>query len=975
MLLFSILSFAQLNPFTVTTTVVNNETCPSNGSISWTVSGTDPSSILSYNIVNTSTNVSISTSATTYSGLTAGSYKIVATQTKGNESNQATSATVTIANSIIPLTYQVTTNAEICGNDGQVIIDVSQGRPSYTYQLQDTAGNVLQQYIGTGNTQAERYTFTGVAAGNYKVMVIDQCGQGVVKSVTVSSTPSKFSINDPGIYERITLSDDCSTFNFSYNLNLLAGNTIKFPLKSKITYTDNNGQPQTLNSVVDGISGGSCGTNYCNYQTYPSINLPFYAGSTNLPVRMELTDACGNVFTKDYTFDLSIRGNATTGNSTCGGKYITFNFFGIQPSSYTVAFTSAPANFDPALYNPNHGTMQSSHTYGSSTQPLPSGTYVMEVTDKCGRKQSYTEQISQATPFLYSFGYSACPEGGTVQDVSVPAGYYLAGMKITAAPAAFSQPLPYTVPTSDFYKNAPADTDYKGALLKLPPGNYTVEYTTACGPEIFTTSFTVQKYVNNSTVTVTKGCSSAKFDYDLNFSPNPYNNRAMMVQKYYPQYGQWSYVSSYSAPPATGLQPGNQLASGYYNYSGSITLSNLNPGKSRVITDFTYPTINSSQVQISELDCVKVLQEFEIGAAPVITNAYAFQCSANNYDVAVSASGGLAPLKYSLVSDDTSSATTLLDNGTQQIFHNLNGGTYFFRVTDACGNFVTRKLEVATLGKPGIKFSPDCATKSLKLSVEGLDYLSFQWYKASDPATILSTSNVLDLGTYDASKAGTYRVRMYTTNPTFCINNIEEIVVSPNAFTSGLAGTGQTITINYEPSMTQLNLFNYLTPPYDGYGKWTEVSGPSSNLLVNQYWNVGIASGGTYTFRYTVTSPCTGVVSTADVIINLIKTCYNPVTNTAAGTPVNHGITLLKRAGADNGNWPMNRNSAHTALESNTKGFVITRVPTSGLSAITNPVEGMMVYDTTAKCLKIYVVDNTTPANTGWKCFSTPSCP
>ena len=234
---------------------------------------------------------------------------------------------------------------------------------------------------------------------------------------------------------------------------------------------------------------------------------------------------------------------------------------------------------------------------------------------------------------------------------------------------------------------------------------------------------------------------------------------------------------------------------------------------------------------------------------------------------------------------------------------------------------------------------------------------------------------MLDLGTYDATKAGTYRVRMYTTNAIYCINNIEEIVVSPNAFTAGLAGTGQTVTITYDPTMTQLNLFDYLTPPYDGYGTWTEVSGPSSNLLVNQYWNVGLASGGMYTFRYTVTSPCTGAVSTADVIINLIKTCYNPVTNTAAGTPVKHGITLLKRAGADNGNWPMNRSSAHTALESNTKGFVITRVPTSGLSAITNPVEGMMVYDTTAKCLKIYVVDNTTPANTGWKCFSTPACP
>lgn len=111
-------------------------------------------------------------------------------------------------------------------------------------------------------------------------------------------------------------------------------------------------------------------------------------------------------------------------------------------------------------------------------------------------------------------------------------------------------------------------------------------------------------------------------------------------------------------------------------------------------------------------------------------------------------------------------------------------------------------------------------------------------------------------------------------------------------------------------------------------------------------------------------------------VYNCITVCYNLVKNTNPGIPVNHGITLLKRAGADNGNWPMNRNSAHTALESNTKGFVITRVATTAaLSNISTPVEGMMVYDGEAKCLKIYVVDNTVPANTGWKCFSSPACP
>lgn len=103
--------------------------------------------------------------------------------------------------------------------------------------------------------------------------------------------------------------------------------------------------------------------------------------------------------------------------------------------------------------------------------------------------------------------------------------------------------------------------------------------------------------------------------------------------------------------------------------------------------------------------------------------------------------------------------------------------------------------------------------------------------------------------------------------------------------------------------------------------------------------------------------------------------CYNSEINMSPGIPVNHGITLLNRAGAQNDNWPMVRNSAFTAIESNKKGFVITRMSTleiegdlSNPSKITNPQEGMMVFDTTEKCLKLY-------DGTKWSCFSTPSCP
>ncbi|KNB61486.1 MULTISPECIES: thrombospondin type 3 repeat-containing protein [Chryseobacterium] len=105
-----------------------------------------------------------------------------------------------------------------------------------------------------------------------------------------------------------------------------------------------------------------------------------------------------------------------------------------------------------------------------------------------------------------------------------------------------------------------------------------------------------------------------------------------------------------------------------------------------------------------------------------------------------------------------------------------------------------------------------------------------------------------------------------------------------------------------------------------------------------------------------------------------ITVCYETPTNLTSSVPVKHGITVLGRAGADNGNWPMLRNSAYTALEGKTKGFVVTR-NSSPETTITNPVVGMMVFDTNegaTGCLKIYTGS---AVGEGWKCFSTQTCP
>lgn len=122
------------------------------------------------------------------------------------------------------------------------------------------------------------------------------------------------------------------------------------------------------------------------------------------------------------------------------------------------------------------------------------------------------------------------------------------------------------------------------------------------------------------------------------------------------------------------------------------------------------------------------------------------------------------------------------------------------------------------------------------------------------------------------------------------------------------------------------------------------------------------------------TNGSTGSTYAITESISICGACYKPLFTTGTVLETKIGISSLSRAGASNGNWPMVRTGAHIALESKNKGFVPTRVA-DPVAAIANPLDGMMVYDTTLDCLRIYVVDSLSPTNTGWKCFSSQSCP
>ncbi|RZJ85862.1 MAG: hypothetical protein EOO20_19475 [Chryseobacterium sp.] len=175
-----------------------------------------------------------------------------------------------------------------------------------------------------------------------------------------------------------------------------------------------------------------------------------------------------------------------------------------------------------------------------------------------------------------------------------------------------------------------------------------------------------------------------------------------------------------------------------------------------------------------------------------------------------------------------------------------------------------------------------------------------------------------------------------------------------------------------EGGFTTINNSNLLSSTIPG-GNSGATSGTYNKPVV---LNLGNTVGSTPTTRGVPTIAGSGqtIGDSQNASIFCTAICYEPPSDMASILPVNQGITALGRAGVENGNWPMLRNSAYIALESKTKGFVITR-NANPETTIANPVVGMMVFDTDANsgkgCLKIYTGSG---AGEGWKCFNTQGC-
>ena len=933
LLLFSLFSYAQLPDFTLTVTPTP-QTCLGNGALAFTVSGTNPAASIDYSVYllpNTTTPITVVTNPTV-TGLAAGNYLVVATQSLGANSNTA-SANATIANQVQPLVYTLTPAKVRCGNDGKITVNVTSGT-AVSYEILTGPVTVPQQASNI---------FNNLPVGIYGVRVYDNCGEAVVVTVQVSQDTTNINLFEPGIYGSEL--PGCNLINVFNPYALGSGGAnIFWPLTYQYTVFPPGGGTPTV--VTQNIAGGSL------IEVNNVIQaIPFYHGQ-QYEYDLKVTDACGNVWNmNDIIVNESLNYTVEFNYEGCDERN-----FKIKPLNYvgpiTVSFDAVPVpGFNPVDYNAAHPTFGGEAEYGAPGNAVPLGEYTVTITDSCGR--TYTETFEVTEPIIEPqiVVDAVCGSDTGSLHIELP-GRDIAEAEITDAPAEYG---PFPDDVTDLLVDGKLD-------MTLPLGTYTFELTDECG-ETYTEEIEVEVFGGNpnisllqrpgceegfgsirlnadgdfETVSITDGpaefsdsypvvvsgniaangdffmnslpageyefttvdecdfvrvrdvtvtgyaktvnelevipyCGSFQIDLD-HFSNGNYV-QSFWLQRYDEASGTWGHP--YTGVPYTSGLPLNSNSI-YININDNSPFYSA-IGDFRILKAF-YTYSNGST---SNNLCTEILHEFSFTGVPVITEVYSFPCADGLTEVAVEVEG-VPPFSYKITTKD--GEPFVIDNGDSNIFSSLEPAYYNFQVTDACSNILNAQFNINATEPLEIQATGFCEGEESFLAVQPFSFLTYEWYAESDPDTILSTTNSLTFPAFDSdTDSGTYFVRLTADNPASCMNTVLEYELQPNALPN--AGEDNAVMLCNDGS--SLNLTAYLVGNDTG-GTWedTDLTGALTGSNLN---TSGIAAG-TYSFRYTVNGLC-GLTDDAVVTITLNDVPQPPVVGAVSAVCEGENVQL-----------------------------------------------------------------------------------
>ncbi|HEX8270693.1 MAG TPA: gliding motility-associated C-terminal domain-containing protein [Flavobacterium sp.] len=804
--LLPIAAHSQLPTFTLNTTSVP-ETCPGNGSIGFTTTGTAAGSSVLYNIYQLpNAIVPIATlAANTLGGLTAGTYLVIATQTLGNQSNTQQQQVI-VVNAQVELQYEIDLLA--CSNDGTVTVDVNQGT-AVSYEIFAGPETYPSQ---TSNI------FTGLPDGTYQIRVYDNCGEGVAQSFTLSSPVGAFSIAS-GTTLDLPL-PSCNTIRVINQMTALPGAQIIYPLTLQYTVFPPSGTPIVVNATM--LAGQPMLMN-------ASSIIPFFHDQL-YNYQLQITDGCGNVFNQNINpINEHIEVVLIAIPKECTKALRIIPVRNVAP--FTVEFLSAPAGFDPMVYNGNHpGPFGGLNVeYYNTAIPLPAGIYIVRITDSCGRTATNTivfDPSVQVNPLALS-QLRGCQEGMGSMSASSSSGP-IVSVVITSAPASYPNALPhdvsFNISQGGFFMNT------------LPEGNYTLHVVDQCN-NVYDPSIAINGYHAITEVEVITSCDS--FDLFLNHANNLTQAKNYFLQKFYTNSNSWGH-------PATGDISGEFPDSGLALINNNLH-DDLNfTGTFRILVVFESIANGSS----SGTQCIEELYTFESVYTSEISGIFQYACDPTSYDILIEATGS-GPLIYRITTKD--GIPFPVENGTSNLFTGLAPAIYNFQVEDSCGNLLNRLYDTTEPFAYTVTETGLCDGQDASLSVPNFEFLNYEWWHDNDPATILSTDATLIFSPFDAAtNVGLYHVRIYAPDTTpSCIDFVmhHEVIFTTSAPN---AGNGNALSLCGNPGI--VDLFSYLQGSFDTMGTWSETS--TSGTLTNNLWDATAVSAGVYEFRYLVNGWC-----------------------------------------------------------------------------------------------------------------------
>ena len=731
-LLISELLWCQLNDFNLSVSTTD-ETCAGNGSISMTVSGTTAGATMTYRLYlypDTTTPI-FQTSANSFNNLSSGNYLVVATQTLGTDQNTQ-SADATINNETSALNFEVGQAYNGNCNAANLVVNVTSGNP-VSYEIISGPVTVPSQ---TSNI------FEDMPEGTYVVRVYDSCNNALTKTYTLVFDTSQYVLGPlsmPSLYE------NCDEATITNNISALNEGLLSYPISVSYTITPPDGSPvisfthnystgpesqlaavETIdlygNDIfsIEIVTQDGCGhtiTRTYQVDPNPSVSIVTSAGycGKNMSVQVRrvlppytleftdapdgfdptafngdfpgpfsltsvvfgqeeagvpygsytvnLVDACGRTGTDTFVVEEElIEPEVSTSNSGCNPEFGLLLVNIPDREVATAIFTQVPDDYgEPA---PVDVSSYITSTGNLLIETLPQGDYILELTDHCG--SSYIEEVTipgfSPLPLSVLTTPNCATPTGTLR-IASPYGD-IESIFITAAPASFAQTLPY---------------DYSSQILSigifyvgnLPEGTYTIEFSDSCGND-FEISPNVEAYESDDSIYILqRNCGS--FDLGILDTNESVWDQSYWFQRYDPDTDTWGHP--YTGVPYTdGDMPDTTNS---VEIENEETIYNIFlTGTFRLIKAFQ-PFNNPNTGQ----RCYDVFAEFEVSSDLIIRGVYNLNCEGGTgpSDIFVDVLG-VEPYNFSIVSPIT------VDNGNNNIFTDLEPGSYEIMVEDVCGS-------------------------------------------------------------------------------------------------------------------------------------------------------------------------------------------------------------------------------------------------------------------------------------------------